>query len=82
MADKYASKRTRNREEDAARIMMARRMSGAEADRYAAALAKAGVLESGDQMMAVAVLHEYMSGSRAKAIVKDLVDYGAMEAKQ
>jgi hypothetical protein len=78
MADKYAAKSQRNRRDEAAAIMQ-RRMPAREADRYATLLAQFGLLDSGDQMMAVAHLHEHMSGSRARAIVKDLVDYGAME---
>jgi molybdopterin synthase catalytic subunit len=81
MADKYASKQQQNREEAAADIMQAR-MSWPEAERYAAEFARRGVLESGDQILAVAVLAEHMTRNRATAIVKDLVDYGAMEAKQ
>lgn len=78
MADKYASKQKLNRREAAADIMQAR-MSWPEADRYAALLDQHGVLESGDQFMAVALLTDHIKRSRAASIVKDLVDYGAME---
>lgn len=77
MADKYASKKTLNRQEAAADIMQAR-MSWPEADRYATLLAQLGVLESGNQARAIALLADHVGSSRAPAIVKDLVDYGAM----
>jgi hypothetical protein len=81
MADKYASQQQPNREEWAANIMQAR-MSWPDAERYAAEFARRGVLESGDQFMAVAVLTEHMTRNRATAIVKDLIDYGAMEDRR
>jgi hypothetical protein len=79
MADKYANRREpeQSREEKAADIMQAR-LSWPEAERYAAALSKAGVLESGDEGLAVAILTEHVKRVRAIALIKDLVDYGAM----
>lgn len=81
MADKYASKQKLNRRDKAANIMQAR-MSWPDADRYADILDQHGVLESGDQVMAVALLTDHIKRFRATSIVKDLVDYGAMEDRR
>lgn len=81
MADKYASKRqppTLTRKERATNVMQAR-MPWSEAELFAHELDLRGVLESGDETVAVAIFTEHMPRSRATAIVNDLVRYGAME---
>jgi hypothetical protein len=80
MADKYASKRepTMTRKERATNVMQAR-MPWSEAELYAHELDLRGVLESGDEVLAVAIFTEHMPHSRATAVVNDLVRYGAME---
>jgi hypothetical protein len=57
---------------------MQARLSWPEAERYATALSKAGVLDSGDEGLAVAILTEHIKRVRAVALIKDLIDYGAM----
>lgn len=86
MADKYAPKEL-SREERAANVMHAR-LSWRDAERYAAMLAGAGVLDSGDTVLAVALLSKSLGQSRAEqlglgrpravSIVADLQMYRAM----
>lgn len=66
------------RAERAANILQAR-MAWSDAERYAALLDQAGLLESGDEQAAVAVLIDHMPERRATALISDLRMYGAME---
>jgi hypothetical protein len=79
MADKYAGKQQPEltRKERAINIMQCR-MPWSEAELYATELDLRGVLESGDETLAVAIFTEYMKRPRATAIVNDLIMYRAM----
>lgn len=66
-----------DRAQHAADIMQAR-LSWPAAHRYAAELDRVGVLESGDEAAAVAILADHMPLRRAEALVKDLRTYDAM----
>ena len=66
------------RAERAADILQAR-LSWPDAERYAAVLDQAGVLESGDEEGAVAVLTAHVPRYRAEAFIRDLRMCGVME---
>ncbi len=79
MADKYAPKATPpTAQEQAAEILQAR-LSWRDAERYAVELDEAGALDSGDEVVGVAVLTAHMPRTRAEALIRDLRMYGAME---
>lgn len=69
MADKHLM-----REKCAASVMQCR-LNWPEAERYAAALEKAGVLESGDEVLATAILSEHVPHRRALNLIEDLKMY-------
>jgi hypothetical protein len=76
MADKNAARRP-SRQERAVNIMQTR-LSWSDAERYAAELAEAGVLESGNRLRAFEILQSHMPWIRAQALVNDLHMYDAM----
>ena len=59
------------RAERAADILQAR-LSWPDAERYAAELDQAGVLESGDESAGIAVLTNHLPRYRAEALIRDL----------
>lgn len=79
MADKYARKAAPPPAQEQAAAILQARLSWPDAERYAAELAEAGVLDSGDEVVGAAVLTAHMPRQRAEALIRDLRMYGAME---